>query len=67
MSDVRPAKRKYTANQYRRFKRLVDLNSSRVQMDRINATLGWRKLLDEVGRPVCDEMWTRWKKENDDD
>lgn len=47
----------YTQTEYRRFKRLVEMAESRVQMDRINSRLEMPRFIEEVGREKCDLMF----------
>lgn len=49
----------YTAAEFRRFKRLVEMAESRVQMDRIESRLKMPKFIEEVGREKCDIMFAR--------
>lgn len=55
MSDR--AKKPYTADEFRRFKKLVEQAESRVQMDRIHSRLAMPKFIAEVGREKCDLMF----------
>ena len=52
-----PKKKPYTVAEYRKFKRLVEMAESRVQMDRINSRLQMPKFIEEVGREKCDLMF----------
>ena len=52
-------KRPYTEQQYRRFKRLVEMTESCDQMDRINARLEMPRFIEQVGRETCDLMFAR--------
>lgn len=47
----------YTAAEFRKFKRLVEMAESRVQMDRINARFEQKKFIEQVGREKCDLMF----------
>lgn len=46
-------KKGYTKDEYRRFKKLVEMGESRVQMDRINSRLQMPAFIEEVGRAKC--------------
>ncbi len=52
-------KRNYTPQQYRRFKKLVELAESQNQVDRITARFEQPKFIKEVGKEICDEMFAR--------
>lgn len=53
----RPAKRKWTKKDLRRFDELVALMDSPRQMDRIEGRLEWHNFADKFSRAELDEMW----------
>ena len=53
----------YTEDQYREFVGLVRDNESHSQVRRIHGRLGLRRMTNEIGKDVCDEMFARLCKE----
>ena len=54
----------YTKKEYAEFKRLVLMEESLRQMDRIISRLEMPKFIDRVGREKCDLMFEELKKES---
>lgn len=55
---------KFTEEQYQEFKGLVEMTSSRDQMDRINARVNMPKFIEKHTKALCDEMYKRLCKED---
>ena len=55
---------KYTRKEYQEFRRLVMLNESQRQMDRIEGRLEMRKFIDKPGQAKCDAMFEELKLED---
>lgn len=54
---------RYTEADYAAFRRLVLLGESQRQMARIESRLQMPKLVERLGKQVCDEMFERLKRE----
>lgn len=54
---------RYTEADYAAFRRLVLLGESQRQMARIESRLQMPKLIERLGKQVCDEMFERLKRE----
>lgn len=54
---------RYTEADYAAFRRLVLLSESQRQMARIESRLQMPKLVERLGKQVCDEMFERLKRE----
>lgn len=54
---------RYTEADYAAFRRLVLLSESQRQMARIESRLQMPKLIERLGKQVCDEMFERLKRE----
>lgn len=53
----------YSKDELREFERLVDMASSRDQMERIEARLGQREFVAKHGKEKCDAMWAEIQRE----
>lgn len=49
----------YTEDQYLEFVGLVEDNESQNQVRRISGRLGLNRMVSQVGKDVCDEMFAR--------
>lgn len=49
----------YTEDQYQEFTSLVRDNESQSQVRRIHGRLGLRRMVNEIGKDVCDKMFAR--------
>lgn len=57
----------YTKQEYNRFARLVRMSGSPVQMDRITSRLEMPKLVKELGKEKCQQMWDDLEANGDGD
>lgn len=58
MSDIT-----WTPEELAEFDRLIDLTSSRNQMDRIHARFEMPKFIEKHGKAKCDAMWAHLEAE----
>lgn len=54
MSNEQP---KWTPEELKEFDRLIDMTSSRDQVQRISGRMDMRKFVDKHGKEKCDAIW----------
>jgi hypothetical protein len=48
----------YTKEEFKQFKRLVEMQESPIQITRITGRLDMQKFIEKVGKEKCDVMFT---------